>query len=57
MEKLMEIELNAYLEENSGIKNGKYKRDLKTKYGEIKKLNVPRDRSSNFPTKITEPDN
>ena len=41
MEKLMEIELNAYLEENPGIKNGKYKRDLKTKYGEIKQLNIP----------------
>ena len=44
IEKLMEIELNAYLENNPGIKNGKYKRDLKTKYGEIKQLNVPRDR-------------
>ena len=41
IEKLMEIELNAYLEDNPGIKNGKYKRDLKTKYGEIKQLNVP----------------
>ena len=40
IEKLMEIELNAYLEENPGIKNGKYKRDLKTKYGEIKQLMV-----------------
>ena len=34
----MEIELNAYLEENPGVKNGKYKRDLKTKYGEIKQF-------------------
>ena len=41
IEKLMEIELNAYLEENPGGKNGKYKRDLKTKYGEIKQLNRP----------------
>ena len=41
IEKLMEIELNAYLEENPGVKNGKYKRDLKTKYGEIKQLNRP----------------
>ena len=29
IEKFMEIELNAYLEENPGIKNGKYKRDGK----------------------------
>ena len=57
IEKLMEIELNAYLEDNPGIKNGKYKRDLKTKYGEIKQLNVPRDRDSNFHTQIIEPYN
>ena len=55
IEKLMEIELNAYLEENPGIKNGKYKRDLKTKYGEIKQLNIPGD--SNFQTKVIEPYN
>ena len=57
IEKLMETELNAYLEENPGIKNGKYKRDLKTKYGEIKGLNVPRDRDSNFHTQAIEPYN
>ena len=57
IEKLMEIELNAYLEENPGIKNGKYKRDLKTKYGEIKQLNIPRDRDSNFHTQVIEPYN
>ena len=57
IEKLMEIELNAYLEEEPGIKNGKYKRNLKTKYGEIKGLNVPRDRDSNFHTKVIEPYN
>ena len=57
IEKLMETELNAYLEENPGIKNGKYKRDLKTKYGEIKQLNIPRDRDSNFHTQVIEPYN
>ena len=40
----MEIELNAYLEDNPGIKNGKYKRDLKTKYGEIKQFGFQFDR-------------
>ena len=30
IEKLMEIELNAYLEDNPGIKNGKYKRSSNT---------------------------
>ncbi len=57
IEKLIEAEFNAYLEENPGIKNGKYKMDLKTKYGEIKQLNVPRDRESNFHTKVIEPYN
>ena len=57
LEKFIEIELNAYLEENPGIKNGKYKRDLKTKYGEIKQLNIPRDRDSNFHTQVIEPYN
>ena len=57
IEKLMEIELNAYLEDNPGVKNGKYKRDLKTKYGEIKQLNIPRDRDSNFHTQVIEPYN
>ena len=57
IEKLMEIELNAYLEDNPGIKNGKYKRDLKTKYGEIKQLSIPRDRDSNFHTQVIEPYN
>ena len=57
IEKFMEIELNAYLDDNPGIKNGKYKRDLKTKYGEIKGLNVPRDRDSNFHTQAIEPYN
>ncbi len=40
LEKLMEIELNEYLEEEPGIKNGKYKRNLKTEYGEIKELEI-----------------
>ena len=53
----MKIELNAYLEDNPGIKNGKYKRDLKTKYGEIKQLSIPRDRDSNFHTQVIEPYN
>ena len=54
IEKLMEIELKAYLEDNPRIKNGRYKSDLKTKYGEITQLNIPRDRDSNFHTKIIE---
>ena len=32
LETLMQIEHDQYLEENPGIKNGYYKRNLKTKY-------------------------
>jgi transposase-like protein len=53
----MQIELNAYLEDNPGIKNGKYKRSLKTKYGEITQLNIPGGRDSNFHTQAIEPYN
>ena len=38
-------------------KEWKYKRDLKTKYGEIKQLNIPRDMDSNFHTRMIEPYN
>ena len=38
LETLMQIEHDQYLEDNPGIKNGYYKRNLKTKYGEIKEL-------------------
>ena len=36
IENIMKIEQDQYLEENPGIKNGTYKRNLKTKYGELK---------------------
>ena len=35
LETIMKIEHDQYLEENPGIKNGYYKSNLKTKYGEI----------------------
>ena len=42
IEALMKIEQDQYLEENTGIKNGYYKRNLKTRYGEIKDLSGQR---------------
>ena len=48
IENIMRIEHDQYLEENPGIKNGIYKRNLKTKYGEIKQLSVPRNRDNSF---------
>jgi hypothetical protein len=38
IENIMKLEQDQYLEENPGIKNGYYKRNLKTKYGELKQL-------------------
>ena len=48
LEALMKIEHDQYLEENPGIKNGSYKRNLKTKHGELKELSVPRNRDNTF---------
>ncbi len=52
IEKLMKIEQDQYLEENTGIKNGHYKRNLRTKYGELKELKVPRNRDNKFHSAI-----
>ncbi|KJE48552.1 hypothetical protein TZ01_07735 [Acidiplasma sp. MBA-1] len=52
IETLMKIEHDQYLEENPGIKNGYYKRNLKTRYGEIKDLSVPRNRDNKFHSAI-----
>ena len=52
IEKLIETEMDAYLSENTGVRNGHYQRKLKTKYGEIDNLTVPGDRESNFNTAL-----
>ena len=54
LETLMKIEHDQYLEDNPGIKNGYYKRNLKTKYGEIKELSVPRNRDNSLHNAIIE---
>ena len=54
IENIMKLEQSQYLEENPGIKNGNYKRNLKTKYGEIKQLSVPRNRDNSFHSAIIE---
>ena len=54
LETLMQIEHDQYLEENPGIKNGYYKRNLKTKYGELKQLSVPRNRDNSFHSAIVD---
>ena len=54
LEALMKIEHDQYLEENPGIKNGSYKRNLKTKYGELRQLSVPRNRDNTFHSAVIE---
>ena len=52
IESLLKGEIQAFLEENSGNRNGYYERDLGTRYGKINDLRVPRDRDNNFQTAI-----
>ena len=52
LETLMKIEHDQYLEENPGIKNWFYKRNLKTRCGELKQLSVQRDRDNSFHSAI-----
>ncbi len=55
LENLMNIEREVFLDENGGMKNGFYKRSMKTRIGEIEDLNVPRDREGTFRTAVFEP--
>ncbi len=50
----MKIEQDQYLEENPGIKNDHYKRNLRTKYGELKELKVPGNMNNSFHSAIIE---
>ena len=54
MESLMKGEIQAYLEENNGSRNGYYERDLGTRYGKINDLRIPRDRDNEFQTALFE---
>lgn len=59
LELLMREELTNFLRvehpEDENSRNGHYQRDLQTRYGEIKDLNVPRDRQGEFHTQMFEP--
>jgi len=48
------MERDIFFMENQGQNNGYYSRSMKTKTGEIKDLNVPRDRNGSFQTTIFE---
>jgi len=56
LEKLMQAERMALLEEDDGNKgNGYYQRSWQTRFGTIGDLNVPRDRQGAFRTRVFEP--
>ena len=55
MESLLKGEIQAFLEEREGQRNGYYDRDIGTRYGKIDDLRVPRDRSNEFQTALFEP--
>lgn len=55
MESLLKGEIQAFIEENSGSRNGYYNRDIGTRYGKIDDLRVPRDRNNEFQTALFEP--
>lgn len=50
MESLLKGEIQAFLEEKEGQRNGYYERDIGTRYGKINDLRVPRDRENEFQT-------
>ena len=54
MESLMRGEIQAFLEDREGQRNGYYKRDIGTRYGKIDDLMVPRDRNNEFKTALFE---
>ena len=47
-------EIQAFLEENRGSRNGYYQRNIGTGYGKINDLRVPRDRNNEFQTALFE---
>jgi transposase-like protein len=52
MESLLKGEIQAFLEEKEGQRNGYYERDIGTRYGKINDLRVPRDRDNEFQTAL-----
>ena len=54
LESLMNTERDAFIEKHGGLKNGYYERGIKTKYGDIENLSVPKDRG-NFKTALFDP--
>ncbi len=54
MESLIKGEIQVFLEENRGSRNGYYERDIGTRYEKINDLRVPRDRNNEFQAALFE---
>ena len=54
MESLMKGEIQAFLEEREGQRNGYYNRDIGTRYEKINDLRVPRGRNNEFQAALFE---
>jgi transposase-like protein len=55
LESLMNTERDVFIDEHGGLRNGFYERKVKTKFGEIDDLSVPRDREGRFQSAALEP--
>jgi len=59
LESIMRAEIEAFMDSPDSKKrnsrNGYYKRNLHTKFGDIQDLSVPRDRAGEFQTQVFEP--
>lgn len=51
----MNTERGVFLKEHDGFRNGIYERRMKTKFGKIDDLTVPRDREGNYRVAVFEP--
>ena len=55
LESLMNTERDVFIDEHGGLRNGFYERKVKTKFGEIDDLSIPRDREGRFQSAALEP--
>jgi len=59
LESIMRAEIKQFMEESPeghhNSRNGYYRRNLHTKYGNIEEMSVPRDRNGEFQTQVFEP--
>ena len=55
MKSLMKGEIQTFIEENRGSRNGYYDRDIGTRHGKIDGIRFPRSRNNEFQSALFEP--